>query len=174
MWEVIGRILYLERRPNNRQFLGSYWTGHMSNEEDNSLYKCTVREFMRCTSGIQVVHPLKQWSCRRWAWMDRASEKPEDLLSITFSLWSTRCLSYNTGAQPIPHHQQDTTTTGFSVVLPSSVGVDTDMSGVHPRWKHLGSHWFQLPTPWYPRGLEGCCNCRKLILTQTPSLTWYQ
>ena len=25
--------------------LGSYWKGHMSNEESNSLYKCTVREY---------------------------------------------------------------------------------------------------------------------------------
>jgi hypothetical protein len=28
---------------------------------------CT--SIMRCTSGIQVVHPLKQWSCRRWVWI---------------------------------------------------------------------------------------------------------
>ena len=27
------------------QVLGSYWTGRMSNEEANSLYKCTVREY---------------------------------------------------------------------------------------------------------------------------------
>jgi hypothetical protein len=27
------------------QVLGSYWTGCMSNEEANSLYKCTVREY---------------------------------------------------------------------------------------------------------------------------------
>jgi hypothetical protein len=26
------------------QVLGSYWIGHMSNEESNSLYKCTVKE----------------------------------------------------------------------------------------------------------------------------------
>ncbi len=48
---------------------------------------------------------------------------------------------------PPPH--QHTTTTGSSVVSPSSVGVDTDMSG-----KHLGSHWLQLPTH-TPE--EGCC-----------------
>jgi hypothetical protein len=27
------------------QVLGSYWTGRMSNEEANSLYKCTVHEY---------------------------------------------------------------------------------------------------------------------------------
>ena len=27
------------------QVLGSYWTRHMSNEEGNSLYKCTVHEY---------------------------------------------------------------------------------------------------------------------------------
>ena len=27
------------------QVLGSYWTGCMSNEETNSLYKCTVYEY---------------------------------------------------------------------------------------------------------------------------------
>jgi hypothetical protein len=30
------------------QVLGSYWTGSMSNEEANSLYKCTVREYHAC------------------------------------------------------------------------------------------------------------------------------
>jgi hypothetical protein len=68
------------------QVLGSYWTGRMSNEEANSLYKCTVREYHVLHSGMQVTHPLKQWSCRRWAWMDRAFEKPEDPLPIAFSL----------------------------------------------------------------------------------------
>jgi hypothetical protein len=33
------------------QVLGSYWTGRMSNEEANSLYKCTVREY----------HALHKW-----------------------------------------------------------------------------------------------------------------
>ena len=61
---------------------------------------------MRCTSGMQVAHPLKQWSCRRWAWMDRAAEKPEDPLPIAFSLWSTLCRSYNSGTQRIPHHSR--------------------------------------------------------------------
>ena len=31
--------------------LGSYWKGHMSNEEANSQYKCTVREY----------HVLHKW-----------------------------------------------------------------------------------------------------------------
>ncbi len=30
---------------------------------------CT--SIMCCTSGMQVAHPLKQWSFRRWVWMDR-------------------------------------------------------------------------------------------------------
>ena len=33
------------------QVLGSYWTGRMSNEETNSLYKCTVHEY----------HALHKW-----------------------------------------------------------------------------------------------------------------
>jgi hypothetical protein len=33
------------------QVLGFYWTGCMSNEEENSLYKCTVREY----------HVLHKW-----------------------------------------------------------------------------------------------------------------
>ena len=42
--------------------LVSYWKGRMSNEEVNSLYLCTVRDDhgIRCTSGMQVVHPLNQ------------------------------------------------------------------------------------------------------------------
>jgi len=61
----------------------------MSNEEANSLYKCTVREY----------HALHKWDtggapALRWVWMDRA-----------------------------------TTTTGSSVVSPSSAGVDVDMTG---------------------------------------------
>ncbi len=76
------------------------------------LIHCTsapCASIMRCTSGLQVEHPLKQWSCRRWTWMDRcrshfsATEHP---LSIAFSLWSTRWFSYNTGTQPIPHHSR--------------------------------------------------------------------
>jgi hypothetical protein len=66
--------------------LGSYWKGNMSNEESNSLYLCTVRDYHELHSGIQVVHPLNQWSFRRWAWMDRASEKPEDPLPIAYFL----------------------------------------------------------------------------------------
>ncbi len=68
---------------------------------------CTCALFaiiMPCTSGMEVVHPLKQWICRRWAWMDRAAEKPEDPLPIAYFLSSTRCLSWNTGTEPFPHH----------------------------------------------------------------------
>jgi hypothetical protein len=39
--------------------LGSYWKGHMSNEDVNSLYLYTVRNYHALPSGIQVVHPLK-------------------------------------------------------------------------------------------------------------------
>ncbi len=52
--------------PAPFQVLGSYWKGRMSNEEANSLYLCTVRDYHALHSGMQVVHPLKQWSCRRW------------------------------------------------------------------------------------------------------------
>jgi hypothetical protein len=65
-----------------------------------------------------------------------------------------------------PPPQQDTTTTGTSVVSPSSVGVDADMTGENTSGVRL-----QLPTH-APE--EGCCNFQKLILTQTPSLTWYR
>jgi len=39
-------------------------------EEENTLFKCTVSGFMLYTSGLEVVFPLKKWSCRRWVWMD--------------------------------------------------------------------------------------------------------
>ncbi len=93
---------------------------------------CTCALFaiiMRYTSRMQVVHPLKQWSSRRWTWMDRTTEKPEDPIPIVYFLWSTRCLSYNTGTEPFPPAQQDTTTMGTSDVSPPSVGVHANMTG---------------------------------------------
>ncbi len=45
-------------------------------------------------------------SSRRWTWIDRATEKLEVPIPITYSLWSTRCVSYNTSTQPVPHHSR--------------------------------------------------------------------
>ena len=36
--------------------------------------------FMLYTSGVEVVFPLKLWNCRRWVWMDRSVQNPEDLM----------------------------------------------------------------------------------------------
>jgi hypothetical protein len=45
------------------QVLGSYWTGCMSNEEVNSLYKCTVREYhaLHKWDVTAVVAQLRLW-----------------------------------------------------------------------------------------------------------------
>ena len=75
---------------------GKFWNfnrGHMREDEANTLFKCTVHGFhvpyegftnVPCsgfTSGLEVVFPLKEWSCRRWVWMDRSTQNPEDLMS---------------------------------------------------------------------------------------------
>ncbi len=111
------------------QVLGSYWTGCMSNEEANSLYECTVREY----------HALHKWDAGGTP--SQAMDQQEmgvdgqgiretggsaaDL--IFFIKYPLPFLQHWYATYPPPY--QDTTTTGSSVVSPSSVSGDTDMEG---------------------------------------------
>jgi hypothetical protein len=76
----------------------------------------------------------------------------EDPIPTAYSSRSTPCLSCNTGTQPSPHHNRtQRPPDGSSVVSPSSVGIDADMTG-----DSTCSHRRD--------------NFQKLILTQTTSL----
>jgi hypothetical protein len=127
-------------------------TGKDTCQMKNRIH-CTCSLFaiiMRCTSGMQVVHPLKQWNCRRWTWMDRTTEKPaartdgcgwtvQTSPSTPISVESIHALSIHTHLRKFesftqrqhwygtfPPVQQDTTTTGTSDISPPSVCVHTD------------------------------------------------
>ena len=109
--------------------LGSYWKGRMSNEEANSLYLCTVRDY----------HALHKWDAGGTP--SQAMELQEMVVDgqdnretggsssdrIFFMKYPIPFLQHWYGT--FPPAQQDTTTTGTSDVSPSSVGVHADMSG---------------------------------------------
>ncbi len=109
--------------------LGSYWTGRMSNEEANSLYKCTVREYHalhKWDAGDTPSQPmeLQEMGVDRQGNRETGGSATDRIFFMKYPLpflqhWYV----------PYPPPQQDTTTTGSSVVSPSSVGGDTDMAG---------------------------------------------
>ena len=45
------------------------------------MYRVSVGIILS-TSGLEVVFPLKQWSSRRWVWIDRVSQNPELFVSV--------------------------------------------------------------------------------------------
>jgi hypothetical protein len=102
--------------------LGSYWKGYMSNEETNSLYLCTVRDYHALHKWDEGGKPSKTMELQEIVvdGQDMTTEKPEDPLPMSFlQHW------YGT----FPPSQQDTTTTGTLDVSPPSVVVHTDVVG---------------------------------------------
>jgi len=91
--------------------LGSYWKGFMSNGEVNSLYKCTVREY----------HALHKWDAG-----GTPSQTMELQEMVVDGQGSRETGGSDSDRITFPLPQQDTTTTGSSVVSLSSVGVDTE------------------------------------------------
>ena len=111
------------------QVLGSYWTGRMSTEEDNSLYKCTVSEYHVLHKWDAGVTPSQAMELQEMDVDGQGSRETggSDTDHMFFMKYPMPFLQYWYATFPPP--QQDTTTTGTSVVSPSSVGVDTDMTG---------------------------------------------
>ena len=136
------------------QVLGSYWTGRMSTEEANSLYKCTVRDFHALHKWDAGGTPSQAMELQEMGVDGQGSRETGGSSAdrIFFMKYPLPFLQHWYATYPPP--QQDTTTTGSSVVSPSSVGGDTDMVGERT-----------------PHGRD---NFQKLILTQTSSLTWYR
>jgi hypothetical protein len=98
----------------------------MSNEEVNSLYKCNVREYHtlhKCDAGgspSQVMDLQEMGVDGR-----KTGESTAD--RIFFMKYPMSFLQHWYATYPPP--QQHTTTTGASVVSPSSADVDVDMTG---------------------------------------------
>ena len=58
---------------------GKFWNfirGRMRNEEETLSLNVPRAGFMLCTSGLETVLPVKQWSSRRWVWMDSTAQNP--------------------------------------------------------------------------------------------------
>jgi hypothetical protein len=104
----------------------------MSNEEANSLYKCTVREYHALHKWVAGGTPSQAMELQE---MDVDGSMPIAFFGngasavhrIFFMKYPLVFLQHWYATYPPP--QQDTTTTGSSVVSPSSVGGDTDMAG---------------------------------------------
>ncbi len=107
--------------------LGSYWTGRMSNEEDNSLYKCTVYEYHAFHKWDTGGTPSQAMELQEMGVDGQGSRETGGSAAdrIFFMKYPLPFLQHWYATYPPPH--QDTTTTGSSVVSPSSVGGDTDM-----------------------------------------------
>ncbi len=104
----------------------------MSNEEANSVYLCTVRDYhgIRCPSRMQVVHPLNQWNGTEEMGVDGQDNREtggSDSDRIFFMKYPMSFLQQWYGT--FPPVQEDTTTTVTSDVFSPSVGVHTDMEG---------------------------------------------
>ena len=111
------------------QVLGSYWTGRMSNEEANSLYKCTVREYHALHKWDAGGTPSQAMELQEMGVDGQGSRETGGSAAdrIFFMKYPLPFLQHWYATYPPPH--QDTTTTGSSVVSPSSVGGDTGMAG---------------------------------------------
>ena len=108
---------------------GSYWNGHMSNEEGNTQYKCTVREYHVFHKWDAGGTPSQAIELQEMGVDGQGSRETggSDSDRIFFMKYPMSFLQYWYSTFPPP--QQDTTTTGSSVVSPSSVGVDVGMIG---------------------------------------------
>jgi hypothetical protein len=68
--------------------LGSYWKGHMSNEETNSLYLCIVRDYHALHKWDAGGTPSQAMELQEMVvdGQDMTVEKPEDPLPIAYFL----------------------------------------------------------------------------------------
>ena len=94
------------------QVLGSYWTGRMSNEEVNSLYKCNVREYHtlhKCDAGgsPSQVMDLQEMGVDGQGIRETGGSDSD---RIFFMKYPMLFLQHWYGT--FPPAQQDTTTTG--------------------------------------------------------------
>ena len=110
------------------QVLGSYWTGCMSNEETNSLYKCTVREYHALHKWDVGGSPSQTMELQEMGvdGQDSRETGGSSTDRIFFMKYPMSFLQHWYSTYPPP--QEDTTTTGSSVVSPSSADVDVDMT----------------------------------------------
>jgi hypothetical protein len=54
------------------------------NSSSGALYSNSTPKNLRTTGFFLVVLPLKKWSSRRWVWMGRATQNPEDLMMTKY------------------------------------------------------------------------------------------
>jgi hypothetical protein len=101
----------------------------MSNEEANSLYKCTVREYHALDKWDAGGTPSQTMGLQEMDVDGQGSSETAGSAAdrIFFMKYPLPFLQHWYATYPPPH--QDTTTTGSSVVSPSSVGGDTGMAG---------------------------------------------
>jgi len=101
----------------------------MSNEEANSLYKCTVREYHVLHKWDAGGSPSQAMDVQEMGvdGQDNRETGGSAADRIFFMKYPMSFLQHWYTTYPPP--QQDTTTTGSSVVSPSSADVDVDMTG---------------------------------------------
>ncbi len=109
--------------------LGSYWKGRMSNEEANSLYLYTVRNYHALHKWDAGGTPSQAMEIQEMGVDGQGSRETGGSASdrIFFMKYTMTSLQHWYGT--FPPAQQDTTTTGTSDVSPPSVGVDADVVG---------------------------------------------
>ncbi len=109
--------------------LGSYWKGRISNEEVNSLYLYTVRDYHVLHKWDTGGTPSQAMELQDMDVDGQGSRETGGSTSdrIFFMKYPIPFLQHWYGTFPPP--QQDTPTTGTSDVSPPSVGVHTDMEG---------------------------------------------
>ena len=108
---------------------GSYWNGHMSNEEVNTQYKCTVSEYHVFHKWDAGDTPSQEIEIQEMGVDGQGSRETGGSASdrIFFMKYPMPFLQHWYGT--FPPAQQDTTTTVTSDVSPPSVGVHADMAG---------------------------------------------
>ena len=109
--------------------LGSYWKERMSNEEENSLYLCTVRDYHVFHKWDTGGTPSQAMELQEMGVDGQGNRETGGSTSdrIFFMKYPMPFLQHWYGT--FPPALQDTTTTGTSDVSPPSVGVHTDMTG---------------------------------------------
>ena len=88
------------------QVLGSYWTGRMSTEEANSLYKCTVRDFHALHKWDAGGTPSQAMELQEMGVDGQGSRETGGSSADRIFFMKYHCRSYNTGTQRIPHHSR--------------------------------------------------------------------
>ena len=110
---------------------GSYWKGRMSNEEANSQYLCTVREYHALHKWDAGGTPSQAMELQEMGVDGQGSRETGGSASdhVFFMKYPMPFLQHWYGT--FPPALQDTTTTGTSDVSPPSVGpnLHADMAG---------------------------------------------